>query len=235
LVYDPPVGPDGKPNSDAPNQEWKPKKPEQILELKVCDPACGSGSFLLGSLRFLTNTLYDSLFCHNRIKDYSDYSLVELIYDKKQENLLAKEDLPCRPDDENFEVRTKAKLRRYVVERCIYGVDLDPLAIELCRLSLWIETLDKELPFTFLDHKIKCGNSLVGAWFDQFMHYPVMAWEREGGDKNHTNGVHYQKEQWTKAIRDIQTQKVKPEIIDFIDRAKLLFKFDLTDVQTVHD
>lgn len=235
LVYDPPLGTDGKSNNEAPNQEWKPKKPEQILELKVCDPACGSGSFLLGSLRFLTNALYDSLFCHNRIKDYSDYSLVELIYDKKQESLLAKEDLPCRPDDENFEVRTKAKLRRYVVERCIYGVDLDPLAIELCRLSLWIETLDRYLPFTFLDHKIKCGNSLVGAWFDQFMHYPVMAWEREGGDKNHTNGVHFQKELSTKAIKDIKTKKVKPEIIQFIDRAKLLFKFDLTDVKTVHD
>ena len=83
-------------------------------------------------------------------------------------------------------------LRRHVVERCIYGVDLDPLAVELCRLSLWIETMDRDLPFSFLDHKVKCGNSLVGAWFDQFQHYPVMAWKnREGGDKGHSNGVHF--------------------------------------------
>ncbi len=65
-------------------------------------------------------------------------------------------------------------LRRHVVERCIYAVDLDPLAVELCRLSLWIETMDRTLPFGFLDHKIKCGNSLIGAWFDQFRHYPVI-------------------------------------------------------------
>ena len=54
LAYDPPAGPGGKPNEDAPAAEWTPKKPEEILALKVCDPACGSGSFLVASLRFLT-------------------------------------------------------------------------------------------------------------------------------------------------------------------------------------
>ena len=63
-------------------------------------------------------------------------------------------------------------LRRHVVERCIYAVDVDPLAVELCRLSLWIETMDRELPFGFLDHKVKCGNALIGAWFDQFQSLP---------------------------------------------------------------
>ena len=105
---------------------------------------------------------------------------------------LGDELIPCPPDDDRFEPRLKAVLRRHVVERCIYAVDLDPLAVELCRLSLWIETMDRTLPFGFLDHKVKCGNALIGAWFDQFRHYPVMAWKnREGGDKNHTNGVHF--------------------------------------------
>ena len=71
----------------------------------------------------------------------------------------ARSSCPCRPDDALFEPRLKAILRRHVVERCIYGVDLDPLAVELCRLALWIETMDRTLPFSFLDHKIKCGNS----------------------------------------------------------------------------
>ena len=79
------------------------------------------------------------------------------------EERLGQELLPCRPDDALFEPRLKAVLRRYVVERCIYGVDLDPLAVELCRLALWIETMDRTLPFSFLDHKVKCGNALVGA------------------------------------------------------------------------
>ncbi|MGC9327594.1 MAG: hypothetical protein ACP5I1_08165, partial [Candidatus Hinthialibacter sp.] len=185
LAYDSPLGEEGKPNPDAPASEWRPKKPEHILSLKVCDPACGSGSFCLAALRYLTHALYESLIFHKRVQQYADHSILELIYDASGEQILCKEDLPCRPDDDHFELSTKAVLRRYVVERCIYGVDLDPLAIELCRLSLWIETLDRRLPMTFLQHKIKVGNSLVGAWFDQFQHYPIMAWDREGGDKNH--------------------------------------------------
>ena len=73
-------------------------------------------------------------------------------------------------------------MRRHVVERCIYGVDINPLAVELARVSLWVETLDPELPFSFLDHKIKVGNSLVGCWLDRVEDYPLKAWEREGGD-----------------------------------------------------
>ena len=95
-------------------------------------------------------------------------------------------------------------------------------------------TLDRRLPFTFLEHKVKPGNSLVGAWFDQFLHYPVMAWEREGGDKTHANGIHYQKEQWTKAIKERKKQ-VKGDLMKFIDGGTLQFLVDLAGVQTVHD
>ena len=61
-------------------------------------------------------------------------------------------------------------------------MDINPLAVELARVSLWVETLDPELPFSFLDHKIKVGNSLVGCWLDRVEDYPLKAWEREGGD-----------------------------------------------------
>ncbi|MXY53882.1 MAG: hypothetical protein F4Y86_15355 [Gammaproteobacteria bacterium] len=104
-------------------------------------------------------------------------------------------------------------LRRHVVERCIYAVDGDPLAIELCRLSLWIETMDRLLPFGFLDHKVKCGNSLIGGWFDEFNHYPVMAWKnREGGDKTHSNGVHFEKNARTKAIKAFVKETLTPDL-----------------------
>ena len=73
-------------------------------------------------------------------------------------------------------------------------MDLDPLAVELARLSLWVETMDRDLPFEFLDHGSRCGNALVGCWFDRFRDYPAMAWMREGGDKNHTNFVHHHRE-----------------------------------------
>jgi len=234
LAYDPPTDADGQPNPDAPAEQWTPKKPEEILSLKVCDPACGSGSFLLAALRFLTNALYESLVFHERIRDHAGRAVLDLIYDEQGHQALASEALPCRPDDENFEVRTKAILRRYVVERCIYGVDIDPLAVELARLSLWLETLDRNLPMTFLDHKVKCGNSLVGAWFDQFLHYPVMAWQREGGDRNHSGGVHFRPEQFTRAIRG-RIPEVKEELKHFIDGGHLFFPVDLTTVRTGHD
>ena len=222
-------------NFDAPVEDWIPKRPEEILNLKVCDPACGSGSFPLAALRFLTEALYNSLHHYKRIQYYSDRTVIDLIVDDATQRTLSGELLPCRPEDNDFEPRTKAVLRRYIVERCIYGVDLDPLAVELCRLSLWIETLDPRLPFTFLDHKIKCGNSLIGTWFDQFMHYPAMAWMREGGDKNHTNGVHFEKEAWTKAISG-RVSDIKAQLIDQIDQQLYLNTGeDLNTVQTVHD
>ncbi|NLE56061.1 MAG: SAM-dependent DNA methyltransferase, partial [Lentisphaerae bacterium] len=198
--------------------DWLPKKPRDIISIKVCDPACGSGSFLLAALRFLTDALYDSIQFHHCLDDWTGQSLDAIIWaDDAPENLSAQQ-LPCRPDAEDFEPRLKALLRRYVVERCIYGVDLDPVAAELCRLALWIETLDRELPMTFLDHKIKCGNSLVGAWSDQFMHYPLAAWRREGGDKGHKNGVHHASDAWTTDIKALLNQ-AKTQITDILDGA----------------
>ena len=215
LAYEPPKRQDGTPNPEAPAARWTPRAPEQILALKVCDPACGSGSFPLAALRFLTDAVYAALQHHERIEEApADRSLVRLLgVQGNGPEGLGEELIPCPPDDERFEDLTKAVLRRYVVERCIYAVDLDPLAVELCRLSLWIETMDKSLPFGFLDHKVKCGNSLIGAWFDEFAHYPAMAWKnREGGDKGHSNGVHFGKDARGKAIKAFVEETLKPEL-----------------------
>lgn len=167
LAYDPPPGLPPEEARHALAAEWTPKLPEEILSLKVCDPACGSGSFPLAALRFLTEALYASLRQHGRIEASGNQSLVWMLGIKAEGGdegeRLSDEQIPCPPDDPDFEHRLKARLKRHVVERCIYAVDLDPLAVELCRLSLWIETMDRELPFGFLDHKVKCGNALVGA------------------------------------------------------------------------
>ena len=208
LAYNPPTGMPPEDARHAPAAEWTPKLPEEILAIKACDPACGSGSFALAALRFLTEALYASLRHHGRIEPKENESLVWMLGIKVGENddgeRLSDEQIPCPPDHPDFESLLKARLRRHVVERCIYAVDLDPLAVELCRLSLWIETMDRDLPFGFLDHKVKCGNALVGAWFDQFQHYPAMAWKnREGGDKNHSNGVHFNKNARGKAIKGL--------------------------------
>ena len=238
LAYNPPVGADGQADCTAPAQRWLPKPPEDILSLKVCDPGCGSGSFLVASVRFLTEAVYASLHTHNRLQsEWQQRPLDELLglrVDREAD--LDAMRLPCRPEDDDFDVRTKAILRRYVVERCLYGVDLDPLAIELCKLALWIETMDRDLPFSFLDHKIKCGNSLVGAWFDQFQHYPVMAYKnREGGDKSHTNGVHDEKEARSKAIKAFVKDQLTPDMLDMLRGQYRIGEVAYEDPATVHD
>ena len=243
LAYDPPVGADGKPDADAPPTRWTPKVPERILNLTVCDPACGSGTFPLAALRFLTDALYAALQHHDRLETDGDRVLVRLLgvgdgngADAGGDARLADELIPCRPDDDRFEPRLRAVLRRQVVERCIYAVDLDPLAVELCRLSLWIETMDRTLPFGFLDHKIKCGNALIGAWFDQFRHYPAMAWKnREGGDRNHANGVHFEKNARTQAIKTFVKERLTPDLQRFLGGATL-FQADLLEqAAAAHD
>lgn len=164
--------------------EWAPKPPEQILALKVCDPAMGSGSFLAGALRYLTDALTQSLFHHKLIERGEDGSVPRMA-DGKLSELLSDEFTKLNPREDGFEEALRAQLKRHVVENCLYGVDLDPLAVELGRMALWVETMDRDLPFGFLDHKLKVGNALVGAWFDTYRDYPAMAWEREGGDKDY--------------------------------------------------
>ena len=233
LAYDPPADLPPEEARHAPPAEWMPKPPENILALKVCDPACGSGSFVLAALRFLTEALYESVRHHGRIERDGERSLVRVLGMRGGEGddheRLSDEQIPCAPDHEDFEPRLKARLRRHVVERCLYAVDMDPLAVELCRLSLWIETMDRELPFGFLDHKVKCGNALVGAWFDQFQHYPAMAWKnREGGDKNHSNGVHFEKNARGKAIKAFHRDQLTPDMKRFLE-GPTLFEEDLLD------
>jgi hypothetical protein len=234
LAYVPPTGADGQPDLLARPADWAPKLPEQILALKVCDPACGSGSFLVASLRFLCEALYVSLHAHGRIQQDGERALVQLLGKPAEDasadgDQLGTELLPCRPDDPTFEARLKAVLRRYVVEHCVYGVDLDPLAVELCRLALWIETMDRELPFTFLDHKLRPGNGLIGTWIDRFRDYPLLAWWRQSPDEK-WRGVTHAGDVWAKALKD-QKKKVVDEQADVIRSQQLLARAGISDAE----
>jgi len=106
--------------------------PEQILDLKVCDPAMGSGAFLVESCRQLAAALVASWELHGRT--------------------------PKLPPDEDPLLHA----RRLVAQRCLYGVDRNPFAVHLAKLSLWLVTLARDHAFTFLDHALKHGDSLVG-------------------------------------------------------------------------
>ena len=194
-----------------------PKKPKDILSVKVCDPTCGSGTFLVAATDYITEALTKSILYYGSYTKYRNNKTRVLPFGKSSKGNLDEELISVPPDDPKFEEHLKANLRRHVVERCIYGVDINPMAVELAKLSLWINTMNIELPFTFLDHKIKVGNGLVGTWFDQFRHYPILAWNREGGDKDHSNGVHYKKGEWTKALKEFMDNKVKPDMVRYIE------------------
>lgn len=113
-------------------QDDKPPRPEQILELKVCDPAMGSGAFLVEACRQLGDKLIEAWKAHGEI--------------------------PEIPSDEDESIYA----RRLIAQRCLYGVDRNPVAVDLARVSLWLVTLAREHPFTFLDHAFRHGDSLVG-------------------------------------------------------------------------
>jgi len=207
-----------------------PRTPEEILALKVCDPACGSASFLLSALRFLTEALVESLHHYQRLEPNPSGVIVRLA-DGHAATQPSDETIPKPIGDPDFNDYLRAYLRRHIVERCLYGVDMDALAIELGRLALWIETMDPRLPFGFLDHKLKCGNALVGCWFDRFQDYPAMAWQRDGGDKDRKKFVHHFRDtakgrkgdKWTFAIKE-HKEKVQAELVQLI-RARRVIAF----------
>ena len=111
--------------------------PDQILDLKICDPAMGSGAFLVEACRLLGDKLVQAWNAHGGI--------------------------PKIPPDEDPHLYA----RRIVAQRCLYGVDKNPFAVDLAKLSLWLTTLARDHPFTFLDHALRCGDSLVGLTREQ--------------------------------------------------------------------
>ena len=110
--------------------------PEQILALRICDPAMGSGAFLVELCRFLAELL---------LRAWGKDLPEELL-----------------PGGNAYGEEPLIVARRLVAQRCLYGVDKNPFAVNLARLSLWLVTLSKHLPFTFVDHALKEGDSLVG-------------------------------------------------------------------------
>jgi hypothetical protein len=141
------------PVEGAPETEWKLRSAKEILDLKVCDMAMGSGAFLVQVCRYLAEKLVESWEDAEATNPGAFIVTPEgkLSTGSEQERLL--------PADVNERILIA---RRYVADKCLYGVDKNPLAVEMAKLSLWLVTLRRDRPFTFLDHALKCGDSLLG-------------------------------------------------------------------------
>jgi Eco57I restriction-modification methylase/MmeI, target recognition domain len=146
LVY---IGPaEGKPRED-----WKLRSPRELLDLKICDMACGSGAFLVQACRYLSDHILEAW-----EKVEAEHPGTSGISPEGNEatGRLGETLIPKDPDER------LVYAKRLIAQRCLYGVDKNPLAAEMAKLSLWLLTLSKAKPFTFLDHAIRCGDSLVG-------------------------------------------------------------------------
>lgn len=113
-------------------KDGRPPQPKQILDLKVCDPAMGSGAFLVEACRQLGDALIESWHAHG-----------------------GKPEIPPDEDETVF-------ARRLIAQRCLYGVDRNPVAVDLAKMSLWLVTLARDHALTFVDHALRQGDSLVG-------------------------------------------------------------------------
>ncbi|SHG63842.1 Eco57I restriction-modification methylase domain-containing protein [Streptoalloteichus hindustanus] len=119
--------------------EWSVKPAEKLLDLKICDPAMGSGAFLVSACRYLAERLVEG-------------------WDRDGVPQYVADIMNGGEDREGMLLAA----RRMVAARCLYGVDRDDMAVELAKLSLWLVTLAKDRPFGFLDHALRWGDSLVG-------------------------------------------------------------------------
>ena len=113
-------------------EDGRAPTPEQILDLRICDPAMGSGAFLVETCRQLADALIDAWGAHGA--------------------------MPVIPPDEDEVIYA----RRLVAQKCLYGIDRNPMAVDLAKVSMWLSTLARDHPLTFVDHAFRHGDSLVG-------------------------------------------------------------------------
>ncbi|MFI9749371.1 Eco57I restriction-modification methylase domain-containing protein [Streptomyces collinus] len=141
LVYEP------GPLQTADTGEWRLKSADQILDLKVADIAMGSAAFLVAACRYLGDRLIEAWESEGRA-DAMAYRAGRAV------------DAVTAADAEQDPVVVEA--RRQIIEHCLYGVDINPMAVEMAKLSLWLVSMDPGRPFTFLDDRLVAGDSLLG-------------------------------------------------------------------------
>ena len=153
---------------------------ERILELKICDPAMGSGHFLVDLVDYLADRVIAAMGeAEATVKSYVS-PLNERIEEIREIIRANAQTSGWRVDDEQLDDRHI--VRRMVLKRCVHGVDKNPMAVELAKVALWLHTFTVGAPLSFLDHHLRCGDSLFGSWVREgidkagaslFLHEPI--------------------------------------------------------------
>ena len=137
---------------------------EAVLNLKVLDPSMGSGHFLVTAVDFLADAVADLVEQASAVPEWLDGGYVSPLVERVA---AIRGDLLQRARESGWvldeaQLTDSAIIRRLVLKRCIYGVDKNPLTVELAKVSLWLHSFTVGAPLSFLDHHLRCGDSLVG-------------------------------------------------------------------------
>jgi len=137
---------------------------EKLLELKICDPAMGSGHFLVALVDYLAVQVIAAMAEAEEMVGWGHYTSplatrIETIRRTIMGNA-EERGWVCNPE----QLDDRHIIRRMVLKRCIYGVDKNPMAVELAKVALWLHTFTVGAPLSFLDHHLRCGDSLFGLW-----------------------------------------------------------------------
>jgi len=131
---------------------------DQLFDLRVLDPAMGSGHFLVEAVDFICDRIigqrdgFLQAFPWNPVTAFLEDTRRAILTEMDRQGVSVD---AGRLTDINL-------LKRHVLKRCVYGVDLNPMAVELAKVSLWLDCFTLGAPLSFLDHHLKCGNSLIG-------------------------------------------------------------------------
>ena len=142
--------------------QWDPA--EAVLDLKVLDPAMGSGHFLVTAVDFLSDYIADLVEYAPAVPEWLDGEYTSPLVERVA---VIRRDILERARTSNWvmdetQLTDQAIIRRMVLKQCIYGVDKNPLTVELAKVSLWLHSFTVGAPLSFLDHHLRCGDSLVG-------------------------------------------------------------------------
>ena len=155
---------DRRPRSERMAELRKLDPAEAVLDLKVLDPAMGSGHFLVTAVDYLSDDIAGLVEFAPVVPEWLDGE-----YESPLVGRIAsiRDDILLRAGESNWildqaQLTDQAIIRRMVLKRCIYGVDKNPLTVELAKVSLWLHSFTVGAPLSFLDHHLRCGDSLIG-------------------------------------------------------------------------
>lgn len=137
---------------------------ERLLDLKICDPAMGSGHFLVSLVDYMADQVITAMAETETMVEWADYisPLADRIDGIRNTILGNAEERSWTVDPEQLDDRHI--IRRMVLKRCVYGVDKNQMAVELAKVALWLHSFTVGAPLSFLDHHLRCGDSLFGSW-----------------------------------------------------------------------